>query len=92
MYDWANSAFQVTIITAVFPDFFSAVAASNLTPATATSRFTWITVIAVAITAVLAPVLGAIADYRAIKKRMLGVFVVIGVVSTLLMTGIDAGE
>jgi UMF1 family MFS transporter len=92
MYDWANSAFQVTIITAVFPDFFSSVAASNLTPTTATSRFTWITVIAVAITAVLAPVLGAIADYRAIKKRMLGVFVVIGVISTLLMTGIDAGE
>jgi MFS transporter, UMF1 family len=25
MYDWANSAFQSTIITAVFPDFFSAV-------------------------------------------------------------------
>ena len=22
MYDWANSAFQSTIITAVFPDFF----------------------------------------------------------------------
>ena len=30
MYDWANSAFQSTIITAVFPDFFASVAAADL--------------------------------------------------------------
>ena len=30
MYDWANSAFQSTVITAVFPPFFSAVAAAGL--------------------------------------------------------------
>ena len=92
MYDWANSAFQVTIITAVFPDFFSTVAAANLSLETATARFSLITSIAVAITAVLAPVLGAIADYRAIKKRMLATFVGIGVVTTLMMITIDQGE
>ena len=27
-YDWANSAFQSTVITAVFPDFFASVAAA----------------------------------------------------------------
>ena len=32
MYDWANSAFQSTVITAVFPAFFSSYAAAGLTP------------------------------------------------------------
>ena len=92
MYDWANSAFQVTIITAVFPSFFTTVAAVDLPPTTATARYSLITAVAVAITAVLAPVLGAIADYRAVKKTMLGAFVGIGVVTTLMMSGIDQGE
>jgi UMF1 family MFS transporter len=92
MYDWGNSAFQTVVITAVFPDFFSSVAAADLSPATATSRFGWATTIAVTIVAVLAPVLGALADYRAMKKRMLGIFLIIGVVATAMMATIDRGE
>ena len=65
-YDWANSAFQSTIITAVFPDFFASVAAADLPPAVATARYAVATTIAVAIVALLAPILGAIADYRAV--------------------------
>jgi UMF1 family MFS transporter len=92
MYDWANSAFQSTIITAVFPDFFAAVAAADLPPAVATARYAWATTIAVAIIAVLGPLLGAIADYRAVKKKMLAVFMAIGVAATFLMATIDRGE
>jgi len=92
MYDWANSAFQSTVITAVFPPFFSSFAAAGLPPAIATARFAWATTIAVAITAILGPILGAIADYRAIKKRMLAVFIGIGVVTTILMGTIGRGE
>ena len=92
MYDWANSAFQTTVITAVFPDFFASVAAADLPPAVATARFAWATTIAVAITAGAGPILGAIADYRAIKKRMLGGFLTVGVAATLLMATIDRGE
>ena len=51
MYDWANSAFQSTVITAVFPPFFSSYAAAGLEPADATARFAWATTIAVTITA-----------------------------------------
>jgi UMF1 family MFS transporter len=91
-YDWANSAFWTTVIVAVFPPFFSEYAAAGLEPAQATGRFAWSTTIAVTITAVLGPLLGAIADYRAMKKRMLGIFVAVGVVATLLMTTIDRGE
>ena len=92
MYDWANSAFQTTIITAVFPLFFSDVAAAGLAPAVATARFAWATTIAVAVIAVLGPVLGAIADYRGAKKTMLGAFMAVGVVATALMATIDRGE
>ena len=92
MYDWANSAFQSTVITAVFPPFFSAVAAAGLPPTVATARFAWATTIAVTITAVLGPILGAIADYRAIKKRMLAVFIAIGVITTIMMGTIDRGQ
>ena len=92
MYDWANSAFWTTVIVAVFPPFFSEYAAAGLQPAEATARFAWATTIAVSIIAVLGPILGAIADYRAMKKRLLGVFVGVGVVATLMMTTIDRGD
>ena len=92
MYDWANSAFQSTIITAVFPDFFAAVAAADLPPAAATARFAWGTTIAVAVVAVLGPILGAVADHRGIKKKLLAVFMAIGVTATLMMATIGRGE
>jgi UMF1 family MFS transporter len=92
MYDWANSAFQSTVITAVFPPFFAAYAAASLPGPIATARFAWATTVAVTITALLGPVLGAVADYRAIKKRMLGICLGIGVIATLLMGTIGRNE
>ena len=92
MYDFANSAFQATVITAVFPDFFASVAAADLPPAVATARYAWATTIAVAVIAVLGPILGAVADYRGLKKRMLGIFMGIGVTATLMLATIDRGE
>lgn len=89
MYDWANSAFQSTVITAVFPPFFSDFAADG--SADATARFAATTTIALAIVAVLGPVLGALADYRAWRKRLLAVFVAIGVTATVLFATIDRG-
>jgi UMF1 family MFS transporter len=100
MYDWANSAFQTTVITAVFPNFFSRVAAANpidgqpplLAPAEATAAFSWGTTICLTFIAILGPILGAIADYRAAKKKMLAIFMSVGVVTTAAMATIDAGE
>src|SRR4026209_1015221 len=87
-YDWANSAFQTTVITAVLPDFFSAVAAADLPSPVATARFAWATTIAVTIIAIMGPILGAIADYRGIKKKMLAAFMAVGVVTTAMMVTI----
>jgi UMF1 family MFS transporter len=92
MYDWANSAFWSTVITAVFPEFFSSVAAKGLPPAVATARFATITTAALVIIAVLSPVLGAIADHAGIRKRMLGAFLALGASATAAMTLIGEGD
>jgi UMF1 family MFS transporter len=91
MYDWANSAFQTTVITAVFPRFFSDYAAAGLTATEATARFAWATTIAVTITALLGPVLGAIADVRGLKKTLLGISMAVGIVATAMMATIQQG-
>ncbi|MEK7269969.1 MAG: MFS transporter [Planctomycetota bacterium] len=82
MYDWANSAFMTTVITVFFPIFFFDVYAAGVSNEVATGRFAFATTIALAISAVLSPWLGALADFRAIKKRMLGICLSLGVVST----------
>jgi UMF1 family MFS transporter len=91
-YDWANSAFQCTIITAVFPVYFASVAADNLPPAVATERFAMATTLALAIVAIIAPVLGAYADFAGAKKRLLAIFLGVGVISTAAMVQIGSGD
>ena len=92
MYDWANSAFMATVVTAVFPIYFASVAAADLDPATASFRFAVTTFVALSVVAVLAPVLGAIADFAGVKKKMLGAFLALGVVATACMFFIERGD
>src|SRR3954469_12201464 len=68
MYDWANSAMVTTIITAVFPIYFSDVAAADLPKVEGTQHFAVASTVGMVIIAVLAPILGALADDRPIKK------------------------
>jgi len=92
MYDWANSAFWTTIIAAVFPIYFTRVAAADLPPAVATARFAAATTVAMVIIAVLSPILGAMADYAGLKMKMLGAFLGLGVLATACMYFIERGD
>jgi MFS transporter, UMF1 family len=92
MYDWANSAFQTTIIAAIFPIYYEKVAAAGLPGPVATSRFAWATTLSILMVAVIAPLLGAVADCRPVKKRMIGVFLAIGAAATGAMFFITRGE
>jgi UMF1 family MFS transporter len=92
MYDWANSAVQTTIIAAVFPIYFQKVAAAGTPGPLATARFAWATTIAIVIVAVTAPLLGAVADYAAVKKRMLAVFMGLGAGACAAMFFITRGD
>lgn len=91
MYDWADSAFHSTVITAVFPPFFAEYAAAGLSPVEATTRFAWTTTVAVTIVAVLSPILGALADYRPYKKRLMAIFMAISLVAVVGMSAISQG-
>jgi UMF1 family MFS transporter len=92
MYDWANSAFMTTVIAAVFPIFFEREAASGLDAPVALSRFSWASTLAVLVVAIMTPVLGAVADYSAMKKKMLGAFLAAGVAATGAMYFIQRGQ
>lgn len=91
-YDWANSAYFTTIVTAVFPAFYATYAAAGLEPAAATARFGAITTISVALIAVASPVLGAVADFTGLKKRLLAGFMLVGVASAAAMVFIGRGD
>jgi UMF1 family MFS transporter len=91
-YDWANSVYFTTVITAVFPSFFATYAAKGLAPGEATAQFGLITTVSVAVIAIISPVLGALADYSGVKKRFLAVFMIIGVSSCAAMVFIGEGD
>jgi MFS transporter, UMF1 family len=91
-YDWANSAYFTTIVTAVFPAFYATYASAGVEPAIATARFGAITTVSVAIIAVWSPILGAIADYTGIKKTLLAIFMMVGVTSAAAMVLIEQGD
>jgi UMF1 family MFS transporter len=92
MYDWANSAFWTTVIGVVFPMYFVRTAGANLEPSSATSRLAIASAAAIGIVAVVSPVLGAIADYAALKKRLLGAFLSVAIGSTAALWFVGQGD
>ena len=92
LYDWANSAFVTTVVTAIFPVYFAAVAAADLPPAVATARFAAASTAALLLVAVVAPFLGALADRVPIKKPLLAAFIALGVLATLGLALVGRGD
>lgn len=93
LYDWANSAFTTTVVAAVLPVHYAGVAGATLpSAASATSAFALTTSIALGVTAVLSPVLGAWSDLVAAKKRLLGVFVGVAAIATAALVGVGEGD
>lgn len=91
MYDWANSAFVLVVITAVFPIYFSAAAqAAGQTADEATANLSWATTIALVLTALMSPTLGALSDFLATRKLFLGISVFLGAASTAALGLVDA--
>ena len=79
LYDVANSAFIMTL-TATIPIYFRALATEAGISAThATSIWGTCTSIAILILALLSPILGALADYQNMKKRIFMIFLAIGI-------------
>ena len=92
MYDWAISGMQAVILASVFQIYFTRVAAAGLEGSRATQAWTNVNVVGAILVAIIAPVLGAAADYAAVKKRMIAVFVLVGVIGTSGMWFIQQGD
>ena len=92
MYDWANSAFATTVMAAVLPVYYSQVAGVDLPGNTATVYWGYTTAGALLISAFLAPIMGAIADYSGTKKKLLMTFAALGIFATALLYFVTTGD
>ena len=90
-YDWANSAFATVVIAGFFPIFFKEFWSVGIEPTVSTFRLGIANSVASLVVLVLAPILGAIADQGALKKRFLLVFACIGIAATAWLGGISEG-
>jgi UMF1 family MFS transporter len=92
MYDWANSAFATTIIAGFFPVFFKQFWSAGVDPTVSTYRLGLANSIAGITVAVLAPILGAIADKGTAKKKFLLFFACMGVIMTSSLYLVSQGN
>ena len=92
MYDWAVSSVQTTIMVAVFPVYFANIAKGDLGESGTTQAIATANTIVAIILAVLSPVLGAVSDYVAAKKRMLGASMIVGAVAVAGMFFVQQGD
>ncbi|MYL72059.1 MFS transporter [Halobacillus litoralis] len=92
LYDFANSAFATTIMAAVLPIFYYDVAAKGVQESLAASYWGYSQSIAVLIVAILAPILGAISDYSAAKKKFLMFFAYMGMIASVLLAFVGEGD
>ena len=92
MYDWAVSSVQTTIMVAVFPVYFANIAKRDLGESRTTQAIATANTIVAIILAVLSPILGAVSDYVAAKKRMLGASMLVGAAAVAGMFFVQQGD
>jgi UMF1 family MFS transporter len=91
-YDWANSAFATTVMAGFFPTFFRQYWSSGADSSVTTFRLGMANAAAGLLIALLAPWLGAIADRGGHRKRMLLMFTLLGVLTTLALFFVAKGQ
>jgi UMF1 family MFS transporter len=90
MYDFANSGYTTVVLTAVFNAYFVGAVAGNASWAT----LAWTSALALSslIVMLTMPTLGAYADLRAAKKRLLALSTVACVLATAALAGVGEGD
>ncbi|MBD3390754.1 MAG: MFS transporter, partial [Chitinivibrionales bacterium] len=78
MYDWANSAFPMTVLAAFFPIFFRQYWSSGIDTGFVTTKLGFANAVAGVLIAVLSPFLGAFADAGRNRKGFLVTLMVMG--------------
>ncbi len=90
LFDFANTSFSIVVVTFLYAVYFK----KTIVGGEPVGDLYWsiATSIAMIITAIISPVLGAIADYSAGKKRFLLFFTVLCILSTSLLYFVRAGD
>jgi len=97
VYDWANSAYATTLVTALLPIYFAEVVVPKDftlrgTPYAAETLWGYLVGASALFVFLAAPTLGAIADFAAAKKRFLIGFCYFGVLNAALLWFCNAGD
>lgn len=93
LYDWANSAFTLTMLTTILPIYFTAMVGQiGLSKEMATSYWGYTNAIASLIVAVLSPFMGGLADYMGVKKKFFTIFSMMGIIFSGMMAFIPYGQ
>lgn len=101
MYDWANSAYSLIIMTTFFPIYFHKVAEGISAdgkapffgiPIASTSLYSWAVSLAVLLAALLSPMLSGLADYSGKKKLFMALFCYIGAAACASLFFFDASH
>ncbi len=90
LFDFANTSFSIVVVTFLYAVYFKKVVAQGQP----IGDLYWSlgTSIAMIITAIISPILGAIADYSAGKKRFLLFFTLLCIAATSSLFFVDSGD
>lgn len=92
MYDWANSSFATTVMAGFFPLFFKQFWNAGVPATESTFRLGIANGAASFVVALMAPLVGAIADKGGARVRLLGLFTVLGAAMTAGLFLVGKGD
>ncbi len=92
LYDWANSAFALSVLAVLFPLVLGNFWSVGDEGASVTARLGWVTFAASVIVCITAPLFGTIADAGGYRKRFLFVLALIGATMTAALGLIGSGN
>lgn len=93
MYDWANSAFFTSIVSAIMPIYFVGLYRESLGSGVVFFNFQFSATVVWALTGALgtflialsSPIFGVIADRSGIKKKLMAIFCISGCLATIML-------
>ena len=92
LYDWADSTYATTVMAGFFPLFFKTYYSTNVDATVSTAQLGFANALSSFLVVLLSPLLGAMADAGSIKKRFLFLFAYLGVLMSLALAFVGAGE
>lgn len=92
LYDWANSSFATTVMAGFFPIFFKTYFAAGEEPGKSTFILGTSNSIGFLLMALMAPVIGAIADKRSSRKKFLFFFSLTAITFVFGLAFLGKGE